>query len=154
LSSIADGPVAQVFITGNRASSVGPVTITNLIASDSAGGAVALQASGANISIQDGTVQTLLPGSILNSASLQSGPIAPGEIVTLLGSFPLAPSVLINGVRAPVIYAASQQINAIVPFGLDLNGPADVQIRSQNRVVAEGSIAVQAAMPGLFTQAS
>ncbi len=154
LAAIADGAIAQVFITANRVSSGAPVTITNIVASDSAGNAVPLQANGANISIQNGVVQTLAAGSILNSASLQSGPIAPGEIVTLIGSFPLAPSVLMNGIRSPVIYAGSKQINAIVPFGLDLSGPADVQIRSENRIVARGSLAVQAAAPAIFTQES
>ena len=76
----------------------------------------------------------------------------PGEIVTLLDLFPASPTVLFNDAQAPVIYSGTGQANVIVPFGLDMSGPADVQIRSQNMTVGEQSIPVAQTAPAIFTQ--
>jgi uncharacterized protein (TIGR03437 family) len=77
--------------------------------------------------------------AITNAASLQAGPISPGEIVSIFGSnvgpatppggvlFSLTPSgmvptnlggvtVTFNGVAAPLLFVNALQINAIVPY--------------------------------------
>ena len=152
---LSDGAVLELFVTvnGGATPGVAEVTLTNAVAASPAGGSLPLEPVSASIQIQAGTTQAFPTQSVLNDASLLSGPVAPGEIVTLLGFFlPVAPSVLFNGVAAPVIFAGGGQLNAVVPLGLDLNGPADLQIRSQNRTVAERSISVAAVAPAIFTQ--
>jgi len=153
---LADGPVLQLFITvGSSASpGVAQVTLTNALATSPAGEAVPLQSVTSVIQIQSGSTAplALTADSVLNAASLLSGPVAPGEIITLLGSIPASPSVLFNSVPAPMIYSGNGQVNAVAPFGLNLSGPADVQIRGQNQTTAEGSISVTSLSPAIFTQ--
>jgi uncharacterized protein (TIGR03437 family) len=71
--------------------------------------------------------------SVVNAASLvqgynlfaPEGAVAPGEIVTLFGrAFPPNPNVTFGGHGAPILYANSNQINAVVPF--DVSSPSTV----------------------------
>jgi hypothetical protein len=84
---------------------------------------------------------TFTQTSIVNGASFLTGPLAPGEIVAILGSG-LGPEeltvsdsfattlagtrVFIGGVAAPLLYVSSTQIGAVVPFPSPGTGrPAD-----------------------------
>jgi uncharacterized protein (TIGR03437 family) len=88
----------------------------------------------------------------LNGASLSPGPISPGEIVTFPGSFASTPSsIVFNGVTAPIISNNSRQVNTVVPFGLDLSKPADVQIQA-GPASMHLTLPVAAASPGIFTE--
>ncbi len=155
-NALADGALVQLFITVNPWTQPGvqQVILTNVIATDPNGEAISLQASGASVAVQSGAVsQTLTPQGVLNAASLLPSAAAPGEVLTLLGSFSAASSaVLFNGTPAPVIYSGPGQINAIVPFGLNLNGPADLQVQSQNQTVADVTVPVSSTAPAIFTQ--
>lgn len=154
-TSFADGSVANLFIStdSNAAPGAASVNLANVVATDGFGGTVALQPSSASVQIQNGEAQSIPAGSVLNAASMLPGAVAPGEIVTLLGSFPVVPPILLVGsVPAPILYAGAGQINAAVPFGMDLSGPIDLQIRGQNETVAEQSIPVATLAPAIFTQ--
>jgi uncharacterized protein (TIGR03437 family) len=153
-NSLTDGAVLELVVTIGSSASLGvaQVSLTNATATTPDGAAIPLQSISASVQIQPGTTLALPAASMLNSASLLSGSVAPGEIITLLGSFPLSPTVLFNGIVAPVIYASGGQVNAIVPFGLNLSGPVDLQILGQNQIVADGSISVAAVAPAIFTQ--
>ena len=152
---LADGAALNLVIStdGTVAPGAAQVSLTNVIATSGTGDSVPLQAISSTVQIQSGTTQVLPVDSVLNGASMLSGPIVPGEIITLLGAFPIGPpAVLINGVQTPMIYGNTGLLNPVVPFGLDLSKPADLQIRSQNQTVAETTIAVAAAAPAIFTQ--
>ena len=151
---LGDGAVLQLFIAAGSGAFPGAaqVNLTNVVASDAAGVPVTVDPASATVQIQSGGTLGFPAQSILNAASLLSGPVAPGEVITLLDLAPPSPTVLFNGVSAPVLYSGTGQINAIVPFGLDLSGPVDVRIASQNVTVAEQSIPVAPAAPALFTQ--
>lgn len=153
-NALADGAVLELFITAGVGAFPGAaqVSLTNVVASDDSGEPVIIQPASATVQIQNGSTLAFPAASVLNGASLLAGPVAPGEIVTLLDLFPASPTVLFNGVQAPVIYSGTGQVNVIVPFGLDLSGPVDVQIASQNITVAEQSIPVAQAAPAIFTQ--
>jgi uncharacterized protein (TIGR03437 family) len=154
LNVLGDGAVLQLFIAAGSGAFPGAaqVSLTNIVASDAAGEPVTIDPASATVQIQSGGTLVFPAQSILNAASLLSGPIAPGEVITLLDLAPPSPTVLFNGVSAPVLYSGTGQINAIVPFGLDLSGPVDVRIANQNVPVAEQSIPVAAVAPALFTQ--
>jgi len=108
---------------------------------------------------------------ILNSASNASGPIAPGEAVTLtgitIGPSPLAsakiPStgtlgtslsatgVTFNGTAAPIIYASASQTAVLVPYAIAGSSTATVVVTYQNQTTASFQAPVAAASPGIFT---
>ncbi|MBV9771094.1 MAG: PQQ-binding-like beta-propeller repeat protein [Bryobacterales bacterium] len=107
--------------------------------------------------------------SVVNSASYLEGPLSPGELVTIFGAS-LGPSsaaqtevvgdtvattigstqVLIGGVAAPLLFASSAQINAVVPFGL-AGSTTQVQVVYQGQVVTSTTVAVQPAAPAIFS---
>jgi uncharacterized protein (TIGR03437 family) len=80
---------------------------------------------------------TIAPGGVVHSAGAQSATIAPGELITLYGTYLGTPagavppasadgvvpveylgtSVSVNGVAAPLLSVSPSQINAVVPFG-------------------------------------
>lgn len=115
----------------------------------------------------------LFPQAVVNAANLFPAPVAPGELVTLFGT-DLGPAaaigaqpdasgkfgtnlagvrVLFDGVPAPVLYAQSYQVEAIVPFSVT---PGTVQVEvSYNRTPsAATSVAVTEAAPAVFTVVS
>jgi len=126
------------------------------------------------------TTGPLLEGPcILNAAAYQSvsasgypsNLVAPGEIVTILGShlgpvagvaatvdaggnFPtnLAGVTLsFNGLPAPLLYVDASQINAVVPFGVGGSSQAKVQLRYDDLAPVEATVGVTGAVPGIFT---
>jgi uncharacterized protein (TIGR03437 family) len=108
--------------------------------------------------------------AVVNAASNQNGPIAPGEIVALYGSG-LGPSqlqisqvdasgrlpkslagttVLFGNQPAPFVYASPGQTSVVVPFGVT-GQSVQVIVQSQNQTAAPVTLPVAAAAPGLFT---
>ncbi|HWF11384.1 MAG TPA: putative glycoside hydrolase [Bryobacteraceae bacterium] len=88
---------------------------------------------------------------VINAASQTAAPISPGEIITLPGAATSSSNqVLVNGVSAPIVSAGPGFVNAIVPFGLDVSNPAQVEIR-QDQTVNTESVPVAGASPGIFS---
>jgi uncharacterized protein (TIGR03437 family) len=152
---LADGDVLDLFITAGIGAFPGAaqVRLTNIVATDDTGSAVSIDPSSATVQIQNGATLVFPAQSVLNTAGQLTGAIAPGEMITLLDLAPASPAVLINGVAAPVLSSGVGEINAIVPFELNLSGPADLQVLSQDAIVAEQSIPVAQVAPAIFTQA-
>jgi len=113
----------------------------------------------------------LLPFNLVNAASLQSGPVCPGEIVSLFGLRfgPEEPvgawvgtggrletrfgevRVLFNGVPAPLLYAGGNQINAVVPFGTGSHERCRVWVETPDGLTNAIEVAVAPTAPALFT---
>jgi uncharacterized protein (TIGR03437 family) len=104
--------------------------------------------------------------SVVNAASYQPGPVAPGSYITLFGrnlaqtiatapSYPLpttlaGSSLTINGFPAPLYYASPTQIDAQVPFGTAA-GTATAILTVGGSALPGVTFTVQATAPGLFT---
>jgi uncharacterized protein (TIGR03437 family) len=106
--------------------------------------------------------------SVVNGASYLEGAVSPGELVTIFGAN-LGPSseaqgtvngdlvsntingtqVLFGGIAAPLLYASSSQINAVVPFGVT-GSSAQIQVVYQGKNTASSTVPVQPASPALF----
>lgn len=123
------------------------------------------------------TVQAQTPSftaaSVVNAASMASGPIAPGERVAITGSnlgdtfsfrncastypVPATPcfgtTVLVNGAPAPVINTTSTQITFQVPFGIS-GSSATIQVTTNlngpTLSSAPVTVPVAPTSPGLF----
>jgi uncharacterized protein (TIGR03437 family) len=94
--------------------------------------------------------------TVVHSASLAAGPIAPGEIITIFGSkFELGQTqLLFDGRAATIFYTGVNQINALAPADLPVNTTTEVVIQVLGATVADFRCAVVSAAPGIFTTAN
>jgi uncharacterized protein (TIGR03437 family) len=155
---LADGQLLNVWliIDPHAAPGSAQLLIRNTIATDPDGNAVPIEASITNVTIQNAApVSIALPTTgVLNGASLIAGPVSPGEIVTLFGNLPAAaPQVLFGGIPAPILYAGLNQVNAVVPFGLTPDAPANLEVRTSSGS-ATLPVPVVPVTPAVFAQAS
>ncbi|HMC57911.1 MAG TPA: IPT/TIG domain-containing protein, partial [Candidatus Solibacter sp.] len=145
----------------------------------SAPSAVAVNAAG-NVYVADtlnNAVRLLQVGgfgitvtAVVNAASSQSGPVAPGELIVIYGTG-LGPdqvtlsqasssgfvpanvagtSVLIDGALAPIIYTSANQVAVVVPF-VTGGSLAQLFVQYQGQSSAGFNLSVASVTPGLFT---
>jgi uncharacterized protein (TIGR03437 family) len=111
--------------------------------------------------------------SVVNAASYIGGAVSPGELVTLFG-IGIGPAtaagattdpatgklattiggvqVLFNGTPAPMIYASSTQVSAVVPYEMALISNPSVWIAYAGQISNAYPLTVAAAAPGVFAQ--
>lgn len=156
---LGDGGLVRLLIAVDPNGSVGTaqLRISNAIATDPNGTAISVPSTAASVQIQAGTAgQAFATMSLVNAASLQPGPISPGEIVAIFGGSGLSATsaVQVNGASAPVLYAGPGQVNAIVPFGLDTSTAASLTLLAQQQAEATISLPTADVSPAVFTQAA
>jgi uncharacterized protein (TIGR03437 family) len=110
---------------------------------------------------------------VTNAASYATGAVSPGELVTIFGTA-IGPAtaegattdpatgklattiggvqVLFNGVPAPMIYASSTQVSAVVPYEMAPIANPSVWIKYSNRASNAFQLTTAATAPGIFTQ--
>jgi uncharacterized protein (TIGR03437 family) len=113
----------------------------------------------------------IAPGGILNSASYQSGAVAPGEIVTILGSglgpatqvsFIVTPDgfytntiantqVTFDGTPAALVYVQANQVSAIVPYSVSGHGTTRVVVTYNGVPTNAVTLPVVASTPAIFS---
>ena len=154
---ISTGELLRCFLSTSVGAAPGTaqIRLTNVVAASPQGDSVFVQATSVIIPIQSTASAAPLPSeAILNAASLVSGPVSPGEIITILGvpgTSAASPLLLINGTQATTLYWGPGQINAILPFGLSLADTATIDLQSQARSIGKVSVPVAAAAPAIFT---
>jgi N-acyl-D-amino-acid deacylase len=114
---------------------------------------------------------TIAPDGVIHSASGQPAVIAPGELITLYGTYfgvpdggtsPLsiggiAPvessgtSVWVNGTAAPLLFRSPRQLNAVVPFATKTSGSAELKVQAFGYTSEPILLPAAAASPALFT---
>lgn len=93
--------------------------------------------------------------ALVNAATLQPGPIAPGSLISIFGSNLAPPAVsaevtlAINGLPCPLLYLSSNQIDAQAPFSL-VPGPAMAVLQLPQMPPAAIALTVAVAAPGIF----
>jgi uncharacterized protein (TIGR03437 family) len=113
--------------------------------------------------------------SVVNAASFVSGPVSPGEMVTIFGTGmglgtaayaatdpatgKLATTiggvqVVFNGIAAPMIYASPTQLSAVVPYEMAPVANPSVWINYMGQTSAVYQLTSAATAPGLFAQNS
>ena len=126
-----------------------------------------------------GTVILTAPGAavavagVVSAADYVQGPVAPGEIVAILGSG-MGPQdgagmqvssgivaaklagaqVLFDGVAAPLLYVRSDQINAVVPYSVTGRTSTKLQIHYGDVLSAASTIPVAQTAPAIFSLGS
>jgi uncharacterized protein (TIGR03437 family) len=107
--------------------------------------------------------------SITSSASYESGPIAPGELISFFGNY-LGPvtaayatlgsngrvtnelgdvQVLFDGVPSPLIYVGAGQINAIAPYSV-ANGIHTITVKTPGGAVSTTDFSATVSAPAVF----
>jgi uncharacterized protein (TIGR03437 family) len=111
--------------------------------------------------------------AVTNAASYATGPVSPGELITIFGSG-IGPSaaayattdpatgklattlggvqVLFNGIAAPMIYASAKQVSAVVPYEMAPVANASVWINYAGVTSNTYQLALATTAPGLFAQ--
>ena len=154
---IPDGTIVNLFVN------VSPVVMPGVyhihfetaLATDPSGHSVPVSTSDGTLTLKSvyGAPATLQ--SVLNGASLLPGPVAPGEIITILGSAisssPGVDGITFDGLPAPLIYISSDQINAVVPFGIAGHGSTTLDIINAARISTRISLPVASSAPAIFT---
>jgi uncharacterized protein (TIGR03437 family) len=107
-------------------------------------------------------------GGVVNAASYAAqAPLAPGTLISIFGSklaqnntgattLPLpmdlgGSSLFIAGVGAPLLFSSDGQVNAMIPFGIEVNAGQQVVISRGNSLSVAQSFTMAAAAPGVFT---
>jgi uncharacterized protein (TIGR03437 family) len=172
------------FITVTPASGTAPATITlgvnsTILATLPQGtyaGTVTVSSPGiasqtVNVSLTVGAAPPPAITAIVNAATLQPGPIGPGEIISIFGTNagPSTPqtftltaagtvpttlggvTVTFNNVSAPLIYVSATQINAIVPYEVagQTTVPVEVQFGGMTSAILQANVV--ATDPGIFS---
>jgi uncharacterized protein (TIGR03437 family) len=132
--------------------------------------------AGVSVTVTQPTAVTApLPpiAAVTNAASYISGPVSPGELVTIFGSG-IGPAtaagaatdpatgkvattiggvqVLFNGIPAPMIYASGTQVSAVVPYEMASVANASVWISFAGQTSNTYQLSLAASAPGLFAQ--
>jgi uncharacterized protein (TIGR03437 family) len=109
--------------------------------------------------------------AVVSGATFQSGPVVPGEIVSLFGSAigPPTPAslaltnprlvansleglqVLFDGVPAPLLYASAGQVNVVVPFSVAGQSLTQLQVEYLGVLSNTVPLQVAATAPGIFS---
>jgi uncharacterized protein (TIGR03437 family) len=158
----------------------GSGTVTLVVFPNNSGAALSATVLFAGVSVkvtQAAAATAALPpiAAVTNAASFATGPVSPGEIVTLWGTGigPATPAyattdpatgklattigglqVLFNGIAAPMIYAGSTQISAVAPYEMAPVASPGVWIKYAGQTSNAFQLTSAAAAPGLFTQNS
>lgn len=121
------------------------------------------------VQIWNGTTNLTL--ALTNGATFEAGAVAPGEIVTIFGDqisaagltgMTLDPNgyvtkilaetrVLFDGVAAPLIYVAQNQVSAVAPYSLAGKTTTELQVEYKGKLTKKVVLPVVATSPGLFT---
>ena len=117
-----------------------------------------------------GPPPVLSPGAITNAASFATGPLSPGEIVTLFGAGMGPPTlvsatvntfglvdtalggtrILFDGNPAPLVYSRSDMVSAVVPYAVAGGSTTQVQVEYFGQRSPPVSFPVAATSPGIF----
>jgi len=146
--------------------------VTNQV-SVSGGGSAAASASDPTTIIANVTAPLPTIKGVTNAASYATGAVSPGELVTIFGTN-IGPAtaayattdpsigklattiggvqVLFNGIAAPMIYASSTQVSAVVPYEMASVASPSVWIKYLGQTSNGYPLTSATTAPGLFTQ--
>jgi uncharacterized protein (TIGR03437 family) len=94
---------------------------------------------------------TVTINAVTNAASNLTGPVSPGELVTLYGTgMDGVKSVTFNGLSAPVLYSTTNQVGAAVPYAV-AGSSAQVTVTTPAAISAPVSVTLAPVAPGIFT---
>jgi uncharacterized protein (TIGR03437 family) len=160
------------FTVSINPSGFAPKVYTGTVSVTAVGAGGSPQTVTVTLNVTAGASSGVVVTAVANSGSGAGGAISPGELITIYGtglgpaegvSFTVDPStgavgstlggtqVLFGNLAAPVTYASSGQVNAVVPFEIAGESQIAMQVRYQGVKSAGATLAVARAAPGAFT---
>jgi uncharacterized protein (TIGR03437 family) len=165
LNSIGNGSWAGTWQPHGTAAGQATITVNATSFTPALTGSAAI--SGAIVA--NPAVPSVSPGGVVSAASLESNaPVGIGSFISIFGSN-LAPQatlaealplpnvladihVLLGGELVPLDYAGSGQINAIVPYDLQVNSTQQLIVQLNNTYSLPQAVTVGPAQPAVFSQ--
>src|ERR1051326_3667040 len=142
-----------VAIRSNAPDGAYPLKLSSVLATDPGGQPALILAYDGLLTVTKSAAPAspLLPEGVRNAASLSPGPVATGEILTLLGAGLVDTVVAFDGVPGTLLYTSPSQINVIAPYALYGKTSTQFQISRGNQPVAALTLPVSDTAPGIFT---
>jgi uncharacterized protein (TIGR03437 family) len=156
-NQIPSGAVVNLFvnIAPDAAPGVYPIHFESVAAADSNSRPIPVSTSDGILTLKSFPGSPVVAQAILNGATLLPGPVAPGEVITIIGSAigsSSSPDTLtFDGLAAPVIGRSANQLNAVVPFGATGHLTTTLHIVSSSGTSTTISLRVAPSTPGIFT---
>jgi len=156
-NSIPDGTIVNLFVNVATGATPGVYSIhfEGVRASDPNGQPVSVSTSDGMLTLKASYGAPIVPQGVLNGASLLPGPVAPGELITIMGaaigSVSSPGGITFNGFPAPMLYAAADQVNAVVPFGIAGLTTTTLNVANPSGTPDSLSLLVASSAPGVFT---
>ena len=166
-TSLPGGTLVKLLLYVNPKASAGvhALTFSNLVATNADGGQDIAASTDGSVTVlaTSGQGVRLQQTGVVNGASLLPGPVAPGEFLRLAGSsiapsnpipgstIPGATMVFFDGIRAPLLATAPDQIDLIVPYGISGKLTTQMNVMSGAQLLASLTLPVAASAPGVFT---
>jgi uncharacterized protein (TIGR03437 family) len=147
-------------------------TYQSSITMSAAGASNTPQVVGVKLVVSGAPSPSIVITGVRHSATGLSGPIAPGELITLVGtglgpntgsSFSVNLStgmvdttlagtrVFFGSISAPITYTSATQINVIAPYEIAGQSQVGIQVQYQGSMSASQAVQVIAASPGAYT---
>jgi uncharacterized protein (TIGR03437 family) len=173
---LSDGKMVQLFLNVTAGAQPGPyqIVLSGLSAAAPTGAAVPITGSTSTLTLTGGPgdAPPVTSSGILNAASLVSGAVSPGELITIIGDGigPMNPtrgtilpnglvatqigntSVWFDAVAAPMLFASYYQLKVIVPYEINGNPTTQLVIQQGSNQTDPLKLNVVPATPGIFTQ--
>lgn len=167
---IPGGTLLNLFIDLNQNAPSGlyALTFSNILSTDPSGQPASATGTDGSVTVGGTTGARLQPTAILSDASLAAGPVAPGEIVALIG-YGIGPAVarqpafspsslslgrtrvLFDGKPVPLLYAEPNQIIAIIPFGVSGQDVTQMSIMRAGQLIVGLPLPLAPSAPAIFT---
>ena len=154
---IPDGTVVNLFVNVAPAGTPGTYRIhfETALATGPDGQSVPVSTSDGTLTVESLFNAAVVPQGVLNGASLLPGPVAPGELLAIMGSAIGSAAgvagITFDGHAAPLTYVSSDQVNAVVPFGISGHSTTTLNAINAAGTSTEISLPVAASAPGIFT---
>lgn len=128
--------IATFQVSPTTSNQTSAIELTNVVAASPQATGIPASGTGSAVTILQAEAPVIYPTGVFNAASLQSRPLAPGEMISLFGSglgpptatasrvteagrldnFVSGTRVLFDGSAAPLLFVQSNQVRAIVPY--------------------------------------
>ena len=160
---LGGGLIIRLYVAAQATAGLGiyAIHLRRPAAANPDGGPIDMLETSASVPLDiHGDGLSLYPEAVLNAASLLLRPLAPGEIVSIIGvgtaQLPDGSSaddvgIAVDGASAQILYTGPNQINFAVPFTVsEDSSSAMIEVQFKRTSIAALTVPVRPTQPGVF----